>query len=141
MKLCLDVFKVRRCAKTLSHPKIIKYEKKSVTFRLVPLELNCKSRQKQAKAKAGKSRQKQAKANKSRQKQPKKESNFEFSLIKVVQYTIPIGYQPQKQTKADKSRQKQAKATLKQVQFQIFINKSCPKLYSGSIANLVQLIH
>ena len=66
--------------------------------------------QKQAKASKSKSRQKQTKASKSRQKQTKateNEPNFEFSLIKVVQYTIPIGYQP---TKANKSRQKQAKA-------------------------------
>ena len=64
--------------------------------------------------KANKSKQKQTKADKSRQKQakqPENQSNFEFSLIKIVQYTITLNVNTQKQTTADKSSQKQAKAT------------------------------
>ena len=47
----------------------------------------------QKQTKADKSRQKQTKADKSRQKQakqPENQSNFEFSKINVVQYTIAV---------------------------------------------------
>ena len=50
----------------------------------------------------------QTNADKRRQTQAKNDSEFEFSLIKVVQYTIPIEYQP---TNADKRRQTQANAS------------------------------